>query len=146
MKSINETTAELVKNEYLRPENIGAAHSILVQYHEAAADAQAEKAFAVEDQAYQKKVIRHAEDLAETDLEMGQIEDRFIQASVIDSASSLSDKDEALFEQADAQLVAACGEAATALARADVVSRNDLEAVTRLIAGLWNTNAEDDAE
>lgn len=42
-------------------------------------------------------------------------------------------------------LVTACEEAALALSNDGLVDREDLEALTRFIAGLWNPTLEDNA-
>jgi hypothetical protein len=143
MISTKDTVRELIVAGYLQNSDRKPAQTLLVPYQKAAADAFSGKKFAEEDKAFQAKVISDAETLAETDLDMGQIEDRFVQAEVIDSAASLSDKDERLYEKADAMLVAASEEAALALLNNGLVGSKNLEAVTRLIADLWNPKVED---
>lgn len=94
MISTNDTVDELITAGYLQKSNRELARSILKQYQKTAVDAVSAKRFALEDKAYQAKVVHDAQELAETDLEMDQIEDRFIQAEVIDQAASLSAKDD----------------------------------------------------
>jgi hypothetical protein len=145
MKNSKQVTQALVSAGYLRRNNAEAAAQILTRYYADAVDAADTRAFAREDMDYQTQVIAGAEDLAEIDVHMGEVEDRFVQAEVINIASDLSDKDQALIEQADALIVTASTEAAAALSAAGLVAAVDIEAVTRLIAGLWNTKVEDES-
>jgi hypothetical protein len=145
MKDSKQVTQALVSAGYLRSSNAEAAAEILTSYYADAVDAADTRAFAREDMDYQTQVIAGAEDLAEIDVHMGEVEDRFVQAEVINIASDLSDKDQALIEQADALIVTASTEAAAALSAAGLVAVVDIEAVTRLIAGLWNTKVEDES-
>lgn len=145
MKNSKEVTLALVSAGYLGNENAEAAAEFLTSYYKDALDAADTRAFAREDMDYQKQVIAGAEDLAETDVGMGEVEDRFVQAEVIDIASDLSERDQALIEQADAMIVAASTEVAAALSAAGLVAAGDLEAVTWLIAGFWNKKVEDES-
>jgi hypothetical protein len=144
MKTSKQVTQALVSAGCLRNDNADAAAEILAKYYADAVDAADTRAFARKDMDYQTQVIADAEDLAEIDIDMGEVEDRFVQAEFINIASDLSENDQALFGQADAMIVAACTEAAMALSAAGLIAAVDLEATTRLIASLWLTNARDE--
>lgn len=71
MKSTAVVTQELLEAGYLQQKDVAAAESLLEPYYEAVVDAVDSRKFALEDEAHQAKVIDDAEDLAESDLEMG---------------------------------------------------------------------------
>lgn len=107
------------------------------------ADAEKAKAFALEDIVYQEEVTARAEDLAEIDVQMGEVEDRFVQAEVINSAEILAEGDAAMIEKADAVIVAAYTDAAAALLAAELIDEANLEATVSVIEEVWVTTEED---
>ncbi|MBE2224013.1 MAG: hypothetical protein IAF02_20915 [Anaerolineae bacterium] len=110
------------------------------------AEAEETKAFAEEDMDYQDKVIADARDLAEIDLEMGQIEDRFIQADVINAATSLKESDMDKIDEADAYIAMAYEEAAAALLAALLIDEANVEATINIITEIWVTTEEDETK
>ena len=138
MTTYEEVTQALVSAGYLSEADIEAAVAVLAD-RLIVADAEETKAFAIEDLAYQAKVIAKTEDLVDMDYKMGEIEDRFVQAEVIDSAAALADKDEAMIEQAEVMIAAAYEDVAAALLAAELIDEANLEAVTGVITDVWVT-------
>ena len=137
-----EVTKALVSAGYLSEADMDAAMVVLKDAL-VVADAEKAKAFALEDIAYQEEVTARAEDLAEIDVQMGEIEDRFIQAEVINSAEILAEGDAAMIEKADAVIVAAYADAAAALLAAELIDEANLEATVSVIEEVWVTTEED---
>lgn len=137
-----EVTKALVSAGYLSEADMDAAMVVLKDAL-VVADAEKAKAFALEDIAYQEEVTARAEDLAEIDVQMGEIEDRFIQAEVINSAEILAEGDAAMIEKADAVIVAAYTDAAAALLAAELIDEANLEATVSVIEEVWVTTEED---
>ena len=137
-----EVTKALVSAGYLSEADMDAAMVVLKDAL-VVADAEKAKAFALEDIAYQEEVTARAEDLAEIDVQMGEVEDRFIQAEVINSAEILAEGDAAMIEKADAVIVAAYTDAAAALLAAELIDEANLEATVSVIEEVWVTTEED---
>lgn len=137
-----EVTKALVSAGYLSEADMDAAMVVLKDAL-VVADAEKAKAFALEDIAYQEEVTARAEDLAEIDVQMGDVEDRFIQAEVINSAEILAEGDAAMIEKADAVIVAAYTDAAAALLTAELIDEANLEATVSVIEEVWVTTEED---
>ena len=137
-----EVTKALVSAGYLSEADMDAAMVVLKDAL-VVADAEKAKAFALEDIAYQEEVTARAEDLAEIDVQMGEIEDRFIQAEVINSAEILAEGDAAMIEKADPVIVAAYTDAAAALLAAELIDEANLEATVSVIEEVWVTTEED---
>lgn len=132
----------LVSVGYLSEADIDAAVAVLGDYL-VVADAEEAKAFAEDDLAYQAQAKARALDLAEIDVQMGEVEDRFIQAEVINSAERLAEGDEAMITRADAMIAAAYKDAAAALLAAELIDEENLEAAVGVIAETWVTSEED---
>jgi hypothetical protein len=143
MTTYKEVSQALVSAGYLNEAEIEAAAVVLAD-RLIVADAEETKAFALEDMAYQAKVIAKTEDLVEMDYEMGEVEDRFVQAEVLNSAAALADKDAAMIEEAEAMIVAAYEDAAAALLAAELIDEVNLAVVTSLIADTWVTTEGDE--
>lgn len=137
-----EVTKALVSAGYLSEADMDAAMVVLKDAL-VVADAEKAKAFALEDIAYQEEVTARAEDLAEIDVQMGEVEDRFVQAEVINSAEILAEGDAAMIEKADAVIVAAYTDAAAALLAAELIDEANLEATVSVIEEVWVTTEED---
>lgn len=137
-----EVTKALVSAGYLSEADMDAAMVVLKDAL-VVADAEKAKAFALEDIAYQEEVTARAEDLAEIDVQMGEVEDRFVQAEVINSAEILAEGDAAMIEKADAVIVAAYTDAAAALLTAELIDEANLEATVIVIEEVWVTTEED---
>ena len=137
-----EVTKALVSAGYLSEADMDAAMVVLKDAL-VVADAEKAKAFALEDIAYQEEVTARAEDLAEIDVQMGEVEDRFVQAEVINSAEILAEGDAAMIEKADAVIVAAYTDAAAALLAAELIDEANLEATVIVIEEVWVTTEED---
>ena len=137
-----EVTKALVSAGYLSEADMDAAMVVLKDAL-VVTDAEKAKAFALEDIAYQEEVTARAEDLAEIDVQMGEVEDRFIQAEVINSAEILAEGDAAMIEKADAVIVAAYTDAAAALLAAELIDEANLEATVSVIEEVWVTTEED---
>jgi hypothetical protein len=142
MKTYIEVAQALVSRGYLSESNIDAAAAVLADSL-IVADAEEAKAFAMEDLGHQAEVIAKAEDLAEMDLEMGEIEDRFVQAEVINSAAALEDDDVAMINRANAEIEAAYEDAAAALLAAELIDEANLDAVTGVITDVWVVSEAD---
>ncbi len=136
-----EVTKALVSAGYLSEEDMDAAMVVLKDAL-VVADAEKAKAFALEDIVYQEEVTARAEDLAEIDVQMGEVEDRFVQAEVINSAEILAEGDAAMIEKADAVIVAAYTDAAAALLTAELIDEAHLEATAIVIEEVWETTEE----
>ena len=141
MTTYIEVTQELVSVGYLSEADIDAAVAILDDFL-VVAEAEETKAFALDDLAYQAQVTANAEELAEIDVQMGEVEDRFIQAEVINSAERLAEGDETMIARADAMIAAAYEDAAAALLAAELIDEANLEAVVGVIAEVWVTTEE----
>lgn len=137
-----EVTKALVSAGYLSEADMDAAMVVLKDAL-VVADAEKAKAFALEDIVYQEEVTARAEDLAEIDVQMGEVEDRFVQAEVINSAEILAEGDAAMIEKADAVIVAAYTDAAAALLTAELIDEANLEATVSVIEEVWVTTEED---
>ena len=137
-----EVTKALVSAGYLSEADMDAAMVVLKDAL-VVTDAEKAKAFALEDIAYQEEVTARAEDLAEIDVQMGEVEDRFVQAEVINSAEILAEGDAAMIEKADAVIVAAYTDAAAALLAAELIDEANLEATVSVIEEVWVTTEED---
>lgn len=137
-----EVTKALVSAGYLSEADMDAAMVVLKDAL-VVADAEKAKAFALEDIVYQEEVTARAEDLAEIDVQMGEVEDRFVQAEVINSAEILAEGDAAMIEKADAVIVAAYTDAAAALLAAELIDEANLEATVSVIEEVWVTTEED---
>jgi hypothetical protein len=143
MTNYLEVTEALISAGLLSEADREVAISVLMD-HLIVAKAEEIKAFAQEDIAYQNEVIADARDLAETDLEMGQIEDRFIQADIIGAATSLKESDIDKIEKTDAEIAAAYQDAATALLAARLIDEANEEAAIGVITEVWLTSEEDE--
>jgi len=145
MTTYLEVTQALISAGLLSEADREAAVAIL-RDHLIVAEAEETKAFAEEDMDYQDKVIADARDLAETDLEMGQIEDRFIQADIINAATSLKESDMDKIDEADAYIAMAYEEAAAALLAALLIDEANVEATINIITEIWVTTEEDETK
>ena len=136
-----ELAQALVDAGLLSKKDVKKAPAVLADTLDVA-DAEDPNTFAAKDLAYQKRVIDHAEEMAEDDLSMLDFEDRFVQAEVIESAASLAEKDMELLQRADEELLVAFRNASGALLTARLIKKSDLEAAAGAMADAWEIDEE----
>ena len=143
MKNVNLVVEKLMADGFLSENNVANAKAILESNFTEVVESAEAIHTAEKDKELQAQAIKEAKELAESDVEMGEVEDQFVQAEVIDSAVSLLEEDDALMQKADAYLVATVTETAMALVEAGLVDNADLKAVTLLLNTLWHTESEE---
>lgn len=141
MTTYKELAQALVSAGYLSKKDVKKATAVLAENLDVA-DAEDTKTFAIKDLAYQKKVVDHAEEMAEEDLSMGDIGDRFIQAGVIESAAALAAKDAKLLKRADEELLVAFKNASGELLTARLIKKSDVEAAAVAMADAWEISED----
>jgi hypothetical protein len=141
MTTHKELAQALVDSGFLSKKDVKKATAVLVENLDVA-DAEDTKKFATKDLAYQKRVIDHAEEMAEEDLSTLDFEDRFVQAEVIESAATLAEKDVWLIQQADEELLVAFNNASGALVTARLIKQSDLEAAAAAMSNVWEISEE----